>query len=314
MNTKKLLVVGELNVDLILNDIAGFPKVGTEILANKMNLSLGSSSAIMASNISALGIDTSFCGMLGEDDFGSFVLQQLQARKVDTRFITTTTREKTGITVVMNYHQDRANVTYCGAMETLTLEDLPWEQLQEFSHFHLSNFFLQKGIRKDITEIFRRAKTAGLTTSLDLQVDPEEKWEFDYKTCLPFVDVFFPNEAEILALTGETSVEAALMALKPYAKIVALKLGEKGARLFTKEKDLALKPFLNKNFADAIGAGDSFNAGFLEKYLQGASLEDCLKNANLIGSLSTTQPGGTGAFTSGESIEQQKQLILKQQL
>ena len=314
MYTKKLLVVGELNVDLILNDIAGFPKVGTEILANKMTLSLGSSSAILASNISALGVDTSFCGMLGQDDFGSFVLQQLQDRKVDTRFITTTSREKTGITVVMNYQQDRANVTYCGAMEALTIEDLPWKQLQEFSHLHLSNFFLQKGIRKDITEIFRRAKAAGLTTSLDLQVDPEQKWEFDYKACLPYVDIFFPNEAEILALTGETAVEGALNALKPYANIVALKLGEKGARLSTKEEELELKPFLNKNFADAIGAGDSFNAGFLEKYLQGNSLEECLKNANLIGSLSTTQPGGTGAFTSRENIEQQKELIQKQQI
>lgn len=314
MNTKKLLVVGELNVDLILNDIAGFPKIGTEILANKMNLSLGSSSAIMASNISALGVNTTFCGKLGKDDFGSFVLQQLQGRQVDTRYIKTDAEEKTGITVVMNYHQDRANVTYCGAMESLSMEDLPWEQLEEFSHFHLSNFFLQKGIRNDITEIFRRAKAAGLTTSLDLQVDPEEKWDFDYKTCLPYVDIFLPNEAEILSLTREQDVEAALAALKPYANVVALKLGEKGARLFSKEADMQVGPFLNKNFADAIGAGDSFNAGFLEKYLQGASLPECLENANLIGSLSTTQPGGTGAFTSRDRIEQQKQQIQKQQL
>jgi sugar/nucleoside kinase (ribokinase family) len=50
-----ILVVGELNVDLILDDIEKFPEVGKEVLAQKMTLTLGSSSAIFASNISALG-------------------------------------------------------------------------------------------------------------------------------------------------------------------------------------------------------------------------------------------------------------------
>src|SRR5690606_31091075 len=117
MPTKELLVIGELNVDLILNQIEGFPKIGTEILANKMNLTLGSSSAIMAANASAIGVGTSFCGLIGSDDFGSFILKSLQTKGVGTEFIQKTTELQSGITVVMNYGQDRANVTYCGAME-----------------------------------------------------------------------------------------------------------------------------------------------------------------------------------------------------
>lgn len=87
MSSKKLLVVGELNVDLILNNIQGFPEIGTEIVADTMNFTLGSSSAIMAFNISALGMDTSFCGMVGNDEFGRFVLEELQYKKVDTGFV-----------------------------------------------------------------------------------------------------------------------------------------------------------------------------------------------------------------------------------
>lgn len=314
MTSKKLLVVGELNVDLILNDIQGFPRIGTEIVANNMNFTLGSSSAIMASNISGLGVDTTFCGMVGDDQFGEFVVEQLKLKEVNTSFIRKTPDYKTGVTVVMSYDQDRANVTYCGAMNALKKGDIPWTNLNDFSHLHLSSYFLQQGIKKDITAIFGKAKEAGLSTSLDLQYDPEEKWEFDYESCLPFVDIFFPNEDEIHALTGESSLESAIDKLRPYSNIIALKLGKKGSRLIKDNTDIQAAPFLNENYKDAIGAGDSFNAGFIQKFLSGASLEECLKNGNLMGSLNTTSAGGTAAFSSKKNIENKLHKILNQHL
>ena len=312
MNSKKLLVVGELNVDLILNKIQGFPRIGTEIVADKMNFTLGSSSAIMASNVSALGIETFFCGMIGNDDFGKFVLKQLEEKKVHTKYIKNTSNEKTGVTVVMNYDQDRANVTYCGAMNALTINEIPWDNIKDFDHFHFSNYFLQNGIKKDITAIYRKAKKAGLTTSLDLQFDPQETWDFDYKKCLPYVDIFLPNESEILALTRKDTIAKAITEIKPYANIIALKMGEKGSRLITEKCDIIAPPFTNKNFKDAIGAGDSFNAGFIAKFLEEASFEECLRNANLMGSLSTTCAGGTNAFSSKAVMKKHIQQIFNQ--
>ncbi|HET7361614.1 MAG TPA: carbohydrate kinase family protein [Salinimicrobium sp.] len=311
---KKLLVVGELNVDLILNNIQGFPKIGSEIVANTMNFTLGSSSAILASNISAMGVKTSFCGMVGDDEFGRFVVQELENKNVDTQFIKKASTAKTGITVVMSYDQDRANVTYCGAMEDLTINEIPWGQIADFNHFHLSNFFLQKGITKDIVAIFRKAKEAGLTTSLDLQWDPDNQWDFDYKACLPFVDIFLPNEAELLALSGKDNLEDAEKELLPHSNIIALKMGEKGAKVLTKNSGFTAEPFHNRTYKDSIGAGDSFNAGFVKKYLDDASLEECLHHANLMGSLNTTKRGGTTAFASPEAIEEQKKKILKKEL
>lgn len=310
MSGKKLLVVGELNVDLLLNDIEGFPKVGTEIIANILNFTLGSSSAIFASNSSSMGVETSFCGVLGEDEFGSFILKELRDKNVDVQYIKQTSEIKTGITVVMNYDQDRANVTYCGAMRALTIDDIPWKEIKKFSHFHLSNFFLQNGIKNDIIEIFKKAKAAGLTTSLDLQWDPADQWDFDYKSCLPYVDVFLPNKAEILALTKKDTLEEAENEVMQYANILALKLGKEGAKLRTKDINHFLPPYLNNTYKDSIGAGDSFNAGFIHKYLEGNPLEECLDNANLMGSLNTLKRGGTNAFTSIEAIAQQKQQIL----
>lgn len=314
MSVKKLLVVGELNVDLILNDIQGFPTVGTEIVANSMDFTLGSSSAIMASNITTMGIDTSFCGMIGEDQFGSFIIEELLKKGVKIDHIKKSYEYKTGITVVMSYDQDRANVTYCGAMNALQMDQIPWEELQDFDHLHLSSYFLQQGIKNDITTIFKKAKETGLTTSLDLQYDPEEKWQFDYKQCLPYVDIFLPNEAELHAVTGRTDLEDAISDIKPFANYIALKLGKNGSRLIHGDEEIFQAPFLNKDYKDAIGAGDSFNAGFIQKFLEGESMEECLRNGNLMGSLNTTCAGGTTAFTTKENIEKQTQEILSQQI
>lgn len=311
MKSKKLLVVGELNMDLILNDIKGFPEIGTEIVAGAMDFTLGSSSAIMASNISALGVGTSFCGMIGDDRFGQFILEQLQLRNVGTKYIQRTSKYKTGVTVVMSYDQDRANITYCGAMGSLDINRVPWENINDFDHFHLSSYFLQKGIKEDIARIFEKAKSAGLTTSLDLQYDPDGTWDFDYKACLPFVDVFLPNEAEIRALTGKGNNDAALEELKPFANTIALKLGKNGSRLVNDEMDIEAPPYTNDDYRDAIGAGDSFNAGFLQKFLEGAPAGECLGNGNLMGAVNTTCAGGTGAFSSREGIKEKTQLLLK---
>ncbi|MBT0812876.1 carbohydrate kinase family protein [Litoribacter ruber] len=304
MKNKKLLVVGELNVDLILNKIKGLPTLGEEKLADTFHITLGSSSAIFAANISTLGTDTTFVGRIGDDNFGRFVLDDLKLKQVNVDHISVDPSYQTGVTVVMNYDNDRANVTYCGAMEHLTIEDIPWESLSKYGHLHLSNYFLQKGLQNDIVEIFRRAKHHGLSTSLDLQVDPDEKWEFDYKSCLPYVDIFLPNEFELINLVADSNIENALKEIGNYGNIIALKQSTKGSILYIKNQSpQSFAPYLHDRFIDAIGAGDSFNAGFLHQYLKGKSLEKCMDYANLMGAINTTGPGGTGAFQNMESVE-----------
>ena len=297
-----ILVIGELNVDLILNGLPSLPVEGKEILADKMTLTLGSSSAIFASNASTLGNKVAFLGKTGNDIFGDLVFNSLNDKKVDTRFIIRSSSEKTGATIVLNYNEDRAMVTYTGAMETLTIKDIDEKQLLQARHMHVSSVFLQPGIKKDIIALFKMAKNSGLTTSLDIQWDPNEKWDIDFETLLPLVDVFLPNETELRALTGENNLDKAINKIKPFINTMALKMGNKGSRGITKEKDITAKPFLNNKVIDAIGAGDTFNAGFITKFLNGEPLEECLRFGNLTGAVNTTAAGGTGAYTSIEDF------------
>jgi sugar/nucleoside kinase (ribokinase family) len=221
---------------------------------------------------------------------------------VDTGLIIRSASAFTGATVVLNFGQDRAMVTCPGAMESLTIKDIPFHAMERARHLHLSSFFLQPGIRGDVKEIFRAARERGLTTSLDIQWDPEEKWDFDYPSVLPYVDVFLPNETEITALTGKADPADAIQKIKEYANTIAVKCGERGALLWSDNRLEQGKAYFNDRVVDAIGAGDSFNAGFIHRFLKGAPGKECLGFGNLAGAISTTAAGGTGAFTTPEEI------------
>ena len=305
MNKKQfeVIAVGELNVDLIMNNIAGYPEVGKEKMAENMTLTLGSSSAIFASNLSSLGASVSFLGKIGNDMFGELVKNSLSQKGVDISYLINEPEFPTGVTVVLNYDEDRANVTYGGAMEVLTLNDVSDEALNAAKHMHFASLFLQKGIKPDVIDLFKRAKGFGLTTSLDTQWDPEEKWEFDYKQLLPFVDLFMPNATELVLLTKSKTIGEAIEKVKPYGNTVVIKNGNKGSILIKKDgTEKNLPDFLNTDVVDTIGAGDSFNAGFIFKFIQGAPLEECQRFGNLTGALNTTGSGGTSAFSSRDKI------------
>lgn len=302
MNTKSVLVIGELNVDILLNDIKGFPVIGQEIVAERMILTLGSSSAIFAANLSSLGIATSFCGIVGKDLFGKFILDTLRKKSIDTSWVIESDVYQTGLTMVMSYDQDRANVTHCGAMDHLSINDIPLRKLSHFSHLHVSSYFLQKGLQKDIVSLFKAAHENGLSTSLDIQWDPANEWNFPFRECLPYVDFFLPNEAEILALTRTGHLNEALRTLESFANLIVVKRGMNGAVAYQKGHYINAAPYRHSFFIDAIGAGDSFNAGFISSYLQGTSLQESLSFGNLAGAINTTAAGGTGAFSDFPSF------------
>lgn len=298
-----VIVIGELNVDLILNEIDSFPEMGKEKLAGEMTLSLGSSAAIFASNLSVLGATVGFIGKIGKDSFGDLVIESLNNKKVNTDLIIKDDTIKTGATIVMNFNEDRAMITHPGAMEKLSIKDINIDDLKKSKHLHFSSFFLQPGIKNDITNLFRIAKGLGLTTSLDPQWDPAEKWDMDLKNLLPYVDVFLPNKLELLNLTKENKIENAINNIRNYANTVVVKNGNKGSIVFNEDEKITKEAFLNTKVVDAIGAGDSFDAGFINKYINGSTLEECQVFGNLMGAVSTTAAGGTGAFNSFENVK-----------
>jgi sugar/nucleoside kinase (ribokinase family) len=209
---------------------------------------------------------------------------------------------QTGLTVILQRELERNILTYPGTIFDLSLQDLDFSYLTDSKHFHLSSFYLQRGLRPRVGELFRRLKAEGLTISLDTNDDPDDRWESDLMDVLRYVDVLLPNAREARLITGIDDLEAAVARLAERVPLVVVKLGKEGA-LAQRGSERFQRPAVKVNFVDPVGAGDSFDAGFLSQYVRGADLEQCLTWGNLAGAFSTTMAGGTEAFRDGEARE-----------
>ncbi len=169
------------------------------------------------------------------------------------------------------------------------------DYLRTARHFHLSSFFLHRALRPRTLNLFRQAKEAGLTTSLDTNDDPENLWGQDLLEVLKYVDVFLPNDREAKKIARTDDLSQALNLLAGLAKIVVVKRGSAAAICRSGGEQWSLAPPIVK-VVDDIGAGDTFDAGFIHSYLLGAKLEDCLAFANTAAAYSVTKEGGTEAF------------------
>jgi sugar/nucleoside kinase (ribokinase family) len=304
MRKYDIAAIGELNVDVIMNGIESEPEIGKEKFAQDMTVTLGSSTAIFAANAASLGSRVCFVGMIGRDSFGHLVRTSLEARGVDTSYLVEGD-VPTGASICMSYGEDRAVLTYQGAMDVMGLEDMDLSVFDQAKHIHLSSIFMQSGILRDLERILDLAASKGVTVSLDTQWDPVEKWAFDYKRLLPKITIFMPNEKELQCLTGKADLESAISAVEPYLGCaMMLKCGSKGSILIKKDGSrTGLPAFLNRDVVDAIGAGDSCNSGFVSAFVKGLPLEECQRTGNLTGAVNTTAAGGTGAFTSLEDVK-----------
>jgi sugar/nucleoside kinase (ribokinase family) len=296
-------IAGELNLDLILYGLPAELPRERELLAGSMMLTLGSSSAIVAHNLASLGSRVGFQSKIGRDELGEIALKRLSASDVDTSSVLRSDDLNTGLTVILQHDPWRNILTYSGTISELRLADLDLEYLSDSRHFHLSSFYLQSSLRPHIPELFRRLKTAGLTISLDTNDDPEDRWGEDLRDALRHVDVFLPNEREARKIAHTENLDDAIATLAGMVPTLVVKLGTRGAiaRQGKREFQSAAFPV---TFVDPVGAGDSFDAGFLHQYIRGADLAACLDSGNLAGALSTTRPGGTEAFRDEEYREE----------
>jgi sugar/nucleoside kinase (ribokinase family) len=301
---KDILVIGELNVDIIVGGLHLMPKLGQEVLVDNVGLVLGSSSATCAAGLTRLGAQVDFLGKVGQDYYGDFVVAQLSQLGMGTEYVARDQALHTGATVSLAFSFDRALMTYLGSIQALRLEDIPLAILPNYHHLHVGSYFLQRGLRPGVLELFREAHQAGLTVSLDTGHDPEGKWIRDgLLTVLTEVDIFLPNEAEACAIAGVKKSEAALRDLARRARLVVVKRGPRGAMSLRGGRVL-YSPGFSVRAVDTTGAGDSFDAGFIHAHvLQGLPLDEALAYANACGALCTTGYGGTGTQPSRAQVE-----------
>jgi sugar/nucleoside kinase (ribokinase family) len=289
-------IAGELNLDLILYGLPEQLPPERELLADGMMLTLGSSSAIVAHNLAALGSRVGFQSRIGDDPLGRIALERLQQGGVDvSRVRRVSSSTTTGLTVILHHEAWRNILTYAGTIAETCWEDLDLDYLADSRHFHLSSYYLQRSLRPRVAELFRSLKAKGLTISLDTNDDPDDRWEGGLHEVLRYVDIFLPNEREACKAAGTENLESAIDKLSELVPLVVVKVGRQGA-IAQRGNERFTSPPQEVVAVDTVGAGDSFDAGFLHEYVKGSNLPTCLASGNRAGAFSTTRPGGTEAF------------------
>jgi sugar/nucleoside kinase (ribokinase family) len=297
-----LTAIGDVNVDLIMSRPEREPTIGQEILVEDIHVTLGGSTALLAADCARLGLSVRLVGMVGGDQLGEMILGELKSAGVDTSLVVVEPSLHTGITVSLTWPKDRALITYAGPIAAFRAEAVPAEALADTRHLHVSSFFLQTSLQSGLADLFRHARAAGLTTSLDTGDDPADRWDSGLDAVLDEVDLFFPNSREAEKIAGVADPIAALEKLSDRIPTVSVKLGGEGAIVQTAGRRLRVGA-LPVRPIDTTGAGDAFSAGYLVGYLRGWSPAECLLHAAATGALSTTWLGGHSSEMSPAAVE-----------
>jgi sugar/nucleoside kinase (ribokinase family) len=250
-----------------------------------------------------MGLKTAFCGNVGEDETGKFVLDELTRRNIDVRFCISAPNEATGVTLALNWKGDRALVSVLGTISTFSPADFDITILKNARHLHVGSFFLQSALRPGLAALFAAAHDRGITTSLDAGWDDTGCWDYGIRAVLKYTDIFFPNETEAQNITKKNDSRAAAQDLASFCKIAVIKRGKNGAFCIADGRTYSVPVMGDMPVVDTTGAGDTFNAGFLYAFLHGKPTEACLEYGNAAGSISVGHAGGADAELKIDEIE-----------
>jgi sugar/nucleoside kinase (ribokinase family) len=247
----------------------------------------------------------SLVAAVGDDVFGLQVCAQLEAAGVAVDDVRRRAGLATGLSVILSAGDDRSILTLPGAIATLAVADV-LDSLRRLAgsglaHVHLCSLFLQPALMNEVAAVLIEAHSLGLTTSLDTNGDPAGSWR-GVEELLPLIDVLLPNRAEVIALGRDRDPYVAAALLAARGPIVAVKNGALGGFAVAPVGERVEVAGERVDAVDATGAGDSFDAAFLDAWLDDVALSECVRRAVLAGALNVRALGGTAGQATREDL------------
>jgi sugar/nucleoside kinase (ribokinase family) len=300
--TWDVAVAGEIFADHIFFGFERWPTPGEEHFTENYIREAGGGAAVTACALAHLGRNVIIFAVAGEKD--QWIHDRLRAFGVDLDGLREA-ETATAVSVCISTREDRSFLTWPGANRDLVpylREPQTQIRLAQAKHVH----FAMPIVREFAMELFPQLREAGCTLSLDVGHYPD--WlrdERNWPTCAE-VDFFLPNEREAQIITGshepghEPDQLLNLLQARGFTQVV-LKLGRMGAAALLNGQRYSA-PALTVDAVDTTGAGDAFDAGLIDAFLDGAHPSEMLANACLCGSLSTRKAGALNALPDREEL------------
>ncbi|RLD78356.1 MAG: adenosine kinase [Bacteroidetes bacterium] len=245
----------------------------------------GGSAANTIYGLAKLGVETSFIGKIGKDDYGRIFKEDLEKSNIKPVLLTSDTHSGRAVALI-SPDRERTFATHLGAAIELDADDLHTDHFSGHDIFHIEGYIVQNN--ELLEKAVKLAKENGMDISLDLASYNvvEDNLEFLRYIVKEYVDIVFANEEESKSFTGKEPIEA-LNELAEFCRIAVVKIGKEGS-LVKSGEDVFHIDAIDVELVDTNGAGDIYAAGFLYGLSRGWSLDKC---------------GKTGAILAGKIIE-----------
>jgi sugar/nucleoside kinase (ribokinase family) len=276
------LVIGTTTVDLYVSGLDRIPRFdGDEFTANSLafcsrplTMALGGNGANSAYVLATLGADVALVSAAGYDTAGDLITGWLREKKIDLRgFVRTEKHGSATNTVVMDDRLNRISFYHPGPLHDLKFEDLPVDLFHNVKALLVTGWPLLPGFRPDgFASALKAAKANQAVTLLDIgpAIQPPAKFA-ELVPVLPLIDYLLTNEYELGIATDNTDVEAGIRQFQQAgANAIVLKRGKDGATIYRGDERIEV-PGFPVEATVTVGAGDSFNSGFLFALGQGKS-------------------------------------------
>ncbi len=295
----EIVCMGEMLVEIMRKEVG----VPLSEAAEFMGPYPSGAPAIYIDAAARLGADTGFIGVVGPDDFGDVIEDRLEEDGVDVSGVKRREGHTTGCAFV-SYNVDGSrkfifHLRYSAA-GTLAPGDVGEELLSDTKLLHLMGSALSTSdsSRDACYRAMEIVKANGGLVSLDPNLRPELLGiDRVREICAPVLevcDIVLPSGEEASMLAGIDDPQEACRSLLKNAKVVALKMGSEGCRIFSAEGEILVPPFPIERLMDRVdptGAGDCFDAGFTTSYVDGKSLTKCGRMGNTVGAFAITKMG-----------------------
>jgi sugar/nucleoside kinase (ribokinase family) len=297
--------LGILVADVVGKPVDQVPERGKLVLVDTMELHTGGCASNTGTSLAKIGIDTAIMGKVGDDGFGDFMIKELGKWGADCSGIVRDKVAKTSATMVLVHGDgERSFIHYIGANATLTEDDVNFDVIKSSKVLHVAGTFLMPAFDGEPTaRVLKKAQEMGVITSLDTCWDSKGNWMKLLEPCLPYLDYFVPSIEEARMCAGKQEpAEIAQVFLDKGVRVVALKMGDQGCYIRTRDTEIRL-PVYKVDAVDGTGAGDAFAAGFLTGVVKGWDLEYTGKFANAVGAFCVTAMGATTGVKDMATIQ-----------
>lgn len=302
----EVLTIGLHIVDILGRPVESIPMGQGLALLDEIKMTVAGTCAATAVGLARLGLKVASFGVVGDDSLGSWLIQTMQEERVNTSGIKVSTGAHTSATMLpIRSNGERPALHVIGANSMVTQDLIDWGSVGHAKHLHVGgSLLLDKLDGKPTADLLSKAKSLGMTTSLDVIGATGRDYEAVFGLCYPHLDYLLVNQDDAMLLSGQNSLDEAMSwLLEKGVGHTVITVGSEGAVFRSKDQDLKV-PAFNVKVIDTTGCGDAFSAGFIAGLVKGKSSKESVELGVAFGSSTATGLGSDAGARSTEELEE----------